>query len=148
MQRYEIVVGDILSHPKVQEMRNYKHHASIDCLEHSLYVSKTAYKVAGKLNLDAKSVARGALLHDFYLYDWHVEGSHEGLHGFNHAALALENATAYFELNPLERDIIEKHMWPLNLRFPSYVESYIVMVVDKYCTVMETLNLFIRRSIK
>ena len=140
MDPYDVLVEDILNHPRVQEMRLYKHHGQVDCLAHSIHVSKTAYRLAKIFRLDVRSVARGALLHDFYLYDWHVKGSHKGLHGFNHAMLALENATKYFDLSLMEQDIIEKHMWPLNLKFPSYLESYLVMVVDKYCSVIEYLQ--------
>jgi uncharacterized protein len=44
-------------------------------------------------------------------------------------------------MNNIEKDIIEKHMWPLTLRLPRYKESYVVLMVDKYCALTETLNL-------
>jgi uncharacterized protein len=134
---YENIVKDIINHPKVQEMKDYRHHHKIDCLSHSIHVSRLSYKLAKRFGMDEVSVARGALLHDFYLYDWHIRNSHKGLHGFNHAKEALKNAEMYFDLNSLEKDIIKKHMWPLNLGFPSYRESYLVMFVDKYCSLVE-----------
>lgn len=142
---YDEIVSDILKHPKVQEMKGYNHHDQVDCLTHSLHVSRVAYQVTKKMGLDYRSTARGALLHDFYLYDWHIKGSHKGLHGFNHAELALKNADLYFELNDLERDIILKHMWPLNFKFPNHLESYLVMVIDKYCSTIEIVNSLWRR---
>ena len=46
-----------------------------------------------------------------------------------------------YSLNNIEKDIIEKHMWPLTLRLPKYKESYVVLMVDKYCALFETWNL-------
>ena len=46
-----------------------------------------------------------------------------------------------FCLNVIEKDIIEKHMWPLTIRLPKYKESFIVSFVDKYCSTAEIFNL-------
>ena len=60
-------------------------------------------------------------------------------HGFTHPKVALDNAVKYFNLNNIEKDIIEKHMWPLTIRkVPKYKESVIVTMVDKYCSTQET----------
>jgi len=40
-------------------------------------------------------------------------------------------------LNDTEKDIIEKHMWPLTIRLPKNKESLVVSLVDKYCSFME-----------
>ena len=62
-------------------------------------------------------------------------------HGFTHPRTALENACKYFNLNEIEKDIIEKHMWPLTLRkVPKYKESVVVTMVDKYCSTKETFS--------
>jgi uncharacterized protein len=44
-------------------------------------------------------------------------------------------------LNDIEKDIIEKHMWPLTLKLPKYKEAFIVSFVDKYCAFMESIRL-------
>jgi uncharacterized protein len=49
-------------------------------------------------------------------------------------------------MNNIEKDIIEKHMWPLTLRLPRYKESYVVLMVDKYCAFSETLNLISKKD--
>jgi uncharacterized protein len=82
---------------------------------------------------------RGALLHDYFLYDWHVPAPEHNLHGFSHAGAALKNAKRDFEINRLEQDIIEKHMFPLNIRPPKYRESIIVCLADKLCATKETV---------
>jgi uncharacterized protein len=127
-------------------MKNYMQHGDISCYTHSLHVSYISFRLCKKLGLDYLSAARGGLLHDFFLYDWHSDkNSHTGLHGFVHPGIAMKNANKYFALNNIEEDIIEKHMWPLTLRLPKYRESYVVLMVDKYCAFDETLNLISKK---
>lgn len=134
-------VGDILVHPDVQSMDRYPHHGSVTCFEHSFCVSYYSYLLADHLGLDKVSTARGGLLHDFYLYDWHKKENRKGLHGFTHAKLSLANSQSRFTLVPMEEDIILKHMWPLQPRLPSYLESYLVCMVDKFISLIEVVKL-------
>lgn len=130
-------IGDLENTEIVQSMNKYIHHGEVTCLDHTMNVSYLSFKICKRFNLDYRSAARGGLLHDFYLYDWHIPGSHTGLHGFNHSAISLENAEKYFTLNKREKDIILKHMWPLTYKLPRYKESFIVLTVDKYCSASE-----------
>ena len=41
-------------------------------------------------------------------------------------------------LTPVEQDIILKHMFPLTLQPPRYLESLLVCLVDKGCSLYET----------
>jgi uncharacterized protein len=90
------------------------------------------------LRLDYRSAARGGLLHDYFLYDWHH--APYKLHGFKHPNRALKNAQNDFDLNKIEIDIIKKHMWPLTVTPPRYLESLIVGMVDKGCTISEVIR--------
>lgn len=139
---YNKLVSDLLEDQIVLEMMDYIQHGSTTCYQHCVNVSYYSYKIAKKFNLDTRSIARAALLHDLFLYDWHKEKPVKQLfkkHGFTHPQTALNNATKYFNLNAKEKDIILKHMWPLTLKLPKYKESYIVMLVDKYCCLLESL---------
>lgn len=131
----------LIRHEKISEMEKYVQHGDVTCLEHSLCVSYRSYQVCKRLGFDYRSAARGGLLHDFFLYDWHGKKQYKGFHGFKHAKVALDNACMYFELNEKEKDIIRKHMWPLNLTLPKHRESYVVMIIDKYCALLETTNI-------
>lgn len=141
-------IGDLINHEMVRSMKNYVQHCDIDCLEHSLYVSYSSYLICRRLGLDDRSAARGGLLHDFFLYDWHVKNQHRGLHGFAHPHIALQNANRYFQLNELEQDIISKHMWPLTISLPQHKEAFIVAMADKYCAFMEICNFRERRNVR
>ncbi|MFP4077618.1 MAG: HD domain-containing protein [Candidatus Izemoplasmataceae bacterium] len=135
---------EILIHPKFHELKRYTHHKGITLFDHSISVAYRAFRVAKKLRLDKRAVVRGALLHDFYLYDWHVEGKKERKplfkkHGFTHAKTAYDNARQYFTLTKKEKDIIVKHMFPLNWRPPRYLESWIVNFTDDFTSLSEAV---------
>ena len=44
------------------------------------------------LKVNEKALIRGALLHDYFLYDWHIKRKGHHFHGFTHPATALRNA--------------------------------------------------------
>lgn len=137
---YKNCISDLAQNEIICSMDSFIQHSNITCLEHSIYVSYISYLVCRRLGLDYCSAARGGLLHDFFLYDWHITKSNKGLHGFTHPYTALENANKLFYLNDLEKDIIVKHMWPLTVKLPKYKEAFIVTFVDKYCAFMETIK--------
>lgn len=146
-QEYKKCISDLIEHDLVWSMKKFIQHSDINCLEHSFYVSYCSYLVCMQLGFDYCSAARGGLLHDFFLYDWHIEKPYKGMHGFIHPFIAFENANKYFYLNKLEKDIIQKHMWPLSIRLPRYRESFVVAFVDKYCAFMEIINFGRKKSI-
>lgn len=128
--------------PQIGQMRRYIQHGCVTTYEHCLRVAKMAFWLNRRLNLraDELSLVRGAMLHDFYLYDWHDCDRVTRWHGLTHPAAALKNADALFELNDTERDIILNHMWPLTLRHcPRSREAAIVCLADKLCSGEETV---------
>ena len=122
--------------------KNFVQHGDLSCYEHSLHVAERSLRLADlfHVQVDRRSLVRGALLHDYFLYDWHHRHpSHRG-HARKHANRALRNAVRDFPLNDIERDIIAKHMFPLNLKPPRYRESILVCLADKLCTLQEILS--------
>ncbi len=152
-KEYFECVEDLLLLPDVQKLNNYTQHLNTSRLNHSIYVSYLSYKVCKKLGLDYRSAARGGLLHDLYLYDWRVERQPEGRHAFAHPKVALRNAKGLVDLNDIECDSIEKHMWPITFKMPRYKESLIVSLIDTYSAGVEmtdsiinsTQNLLLRK---
>lgn len=72
----------------------------------------------------------------FLNYPENLHRDHK-LHGFYHARKAMENAQRDFGLNPLEANIIHRHMFPLNPTPPKYKESVVVTCADKICATRE-----------
>lgn len=140
-EEYIDLIAPIVEHHEFKKLKGFNHHKG-SVFTHSVLVSYLSYKIARKFNLDYTSIARGGLLHDFFLYDWKIEGklnkkSFMKKHGFTHAREAFDNANHFFEINEIEKDIIIKHMFPLNLPPPKTFESCIVTMVDKYVAIVE-----------
>ena len=92
------VVGHLISHPRFQKLDGIVQHHHSTRLEHSVNVSYTSYKIAKKFGWDAKSTARGGLLHDFFYYDWRVTKFNKS-HAWVHPRIAVRNARKLVNLN-------------------------------------------------
>lgn len=129
---YEIATP-ILENEEYQTLKGFMAHKDFSVYAHSLAVAILSYNYARakKLDLDYPSLIRGALLHDYYLYDWHKRHVGHRLHGFCHPAWSLHNAKIRYKLNPIECNIIRSHMWPLTFfHFPHCKEAWIVSKMD------------------
>lgn len=143
IRQFNSELRNLIKHSEVQRMKEYIQHGTTSTYEHCISVVKASYKLDRFLhaNSNKKALLKGAMLHDFYLYDWHVKGSHEGLHGYHHADAAIVNAKKHFNIGKIEEDIIFSHMWPLNLtRVPRGREAWIVCMADKYVSVKEIFD--------
>jgi len=138
---YKDCIKELIENKAVRGLHNFVQHGNVSRLEHSLFVSYKSFLLCKKLGLDYYSAARGGLLHDFFLYNRQVEKPCKGLHCFVHPKVALDNASKYFNLNEIEKDIIKKHMWPLTTEPPKYMETLVVSCVDKYCATLEFANM-------
>ena len=124
---------------RLQEEKLAKQHGSTSVYQHSINVAYLSLWLAGRLPLrtDRRALVRGALLHDYFLYDWHVKDESHKWHGFIHAGFALKNASRDFELNLVEQNMISAHMFPLGMKIPRYRESLILCAADKICATEE-----------
>lgn len=141
---FKSVVKEIVNNDNFKKMREIKQHRFTNCYEHSINVATKCFIFAKRKNIkiDVKSLVRGALLHDFYLYDWRENKKKYKFHAYTHPSVALENAVKEFgELNNIERDIILSHMWPVTFfKFPKYKESFLVCFSDKICALKEVFG--------
>ena len=145
------ILCDIKRNPKVKLMKTYNQHGKTSTYLHCKKVAEVSYKIdkVFKLNCNKRELLRGAMLHDFFLYDWHITGRNINkslnpfkLHGFVHPELAKNNAEKEFTLSKNEKHIIETHMWPLTLRkLPMSREAWVVTIADKYCSIRETIHI-------
>ncbi len=135
-------VRELLQNRDVRSMSSFVQHGNVSTLEHCVSVAYISFEIGKRLPLrvDFRSLIRGAVLHDFFLYDWHVGSGRKELHAFAHPRTALRNAEARFRLNDCERDVILRHMWPLTPAPPRCPEAWIVGAADKYCSLIETLS--------
>ena len=125
--------------------REFVQHGDVSVYEHVVAVAVESCRMADVLAchgiaVDRPSLVRGALLHDYFLYDWHDPEPWHRLHGFRHPFFALRNAEADFALGERERNIIVRHMFPLVPVPPTCREAWIVCGADKLVALRETLD--------
>ncbi len=139
-EEFNLIIKDLINNNVVLEMKKYMQHCNTSCFEHCYNVSYICYKISKKFNLDYKSAARGAMLHDLFLYDWRLpkkDRVEKGMHAFTHGLRALNNANKTFELNEIEKDMILHHMWPVTIIPPKTKEGFLLTLIDKYCAMIE-----------
>ena len=75
-------------------VKNFIQHGKTTVYAHCIDVALTACELAETHNFDVNysAMITGALLHDYFLYDWHIPQKHFGLHGFTHPYTAANNA--------------------------------------------------------
>ncbi len=117
--------------------RSFIQHGDVSVYGHVLAVARASICMARVLSrvgiaVDVHALVRGALLHD-------SDSSHR-LHGFRHPFFALDRAEEDFDLTPIERNIIARHMFPLVPIPPACREAWIVCLADKACALGETIG--------
>lgn len=129
-KEYKKIVKDIFRNIEFKKLCNIEHHG-ISRMEHSIKISYYSYKIAKKLRMDYVSVARGGLLHDFFLDGDERNGKRKFLDTFTHPKKALQTSIDNFNVNEIEKNIIVSHMFPIYTAIPKYKESILVNLVDK-----------------
>ncbi|WP_253200962.1 HD domain-containing protein [Collinsella sp. zg1085] len=124
--------------------RNFIQHGTVSVYAHVISVAMRSLAFADVLRrlhikVDRPSLIRGALLHDYFLYDWHDPDPAHKIHGFTHPFIALARAREDFQLSHCEETIIKRHMFPLVPIPPSCREAWIVCIADKICALHETI---------
>lgn len=155
-------VEEILLNKEFQKRQLFYHHYHTTVWEHSINVSFTCFLIAKKLKLNKKVCAISGLLHDFYPYAWlyneELAKIDNGIyvseigkknkffkqHGFTHAEAATKNYLKYFYyLQDVKiTNSIKRHMFPLNIIPPKYIEGYVLTLVDKYISLKDIFKHF------
>ena len=117
----------------LRRMEKFTQHGDTSCLLHTIAVAYYSIKIAEFFGIKYKKrdLIRGALLHDYFLYDWHDGEKERRIHGFTHPMTALRNADRDFDLTD---------MFPLTVIPPTCREGWIVCLADKYCSLYETFK--------
>ena len=125
-------------------------HGCTTIYQHSIHVAYVSLFLMEKwhIPLDEISLVKGALLHDYFLYDWHENDASHRLHGFHHPNTALRNALRDYKLNKREENMIARHMFPLTPVPPGCREAWLVCLADKWCAMKETLRPAFRKLLR
>lgn len=138
-KEYKRIIKDILRNKEFKKLYNIEHHG-ISRWEHLIKISYYSYRIAKRLNFDYKSVARGGILHDFYLDGDERSNKNKFIDTFIHPKKALQTSNTIFNLNNIENNIIISHMFPIYPSIPKYKESILVNLVDKVIGLKEMVT--------
>ncbi|MDR1956672.1 MAG: HD domain-containing protein [Treponema sp.] len=138
---FDTYAQDILGHELFLEGKNVFSHGSVTIHDHSIAVAELSFSmIENSRTIDKRCVVRAALLHDFFLYEWHVPGMRYILHGWAHPVIAARKAREIFHISPKEYACIKTHMWPWTLfHIPLSREGWIISLADKIIAMKETL---------
>ena len=130
-EEYNFLIKDIIEHDEFKKTKNIVHHG-LNRFDHSYRVSYYSYRIARFMGLSYEDVARGGLLHDFFLIDnKSINIKEKASTLVNHPKYASRYSEKYFNLTEKEKDIISTHMFPVcPTRVPKYAESWLVDIVD------------------
>lgn len=132
-QALEDVYQSFLHDERILKMKKISMHRGSNCFIHSFKVAKLAIKRAlrhHKGNL--YTILVGAILHDYYLYDWREDRSKMRHHMGSHPYTAAENAQRDFKVYDKIKEAIRSHMWPVNIAdYPRTKEARIISNADK-----------------
>lgn len=145
---YYEIEKDILEHPEYQKLKNYIHHGD-NRFNHCIRVSYSSYKKGLRKGLNTTSLARAGLLHDFFFTNNQaLPFKHRKYILAHHPEYSCMHAKKYFELTPLEEDIIISHMYPLNKKKPLYPESRLLIHFDRRISIYEGIIIRILNKIR
>lgn len=138
-EEFVTVAKPIFLHEMYQSMKDIAHHDG-SAYDHCLKVAYCAYRMAKRWGWDVEATIRGALLHDFHLYQFSKREGRNALaegvrHSRNHPKHALANALMYWDISGKEKDIIVNHMFPFAV--PRCREAWLISFADKYVAVWE-----------
>ena len=141
-EKFKEVIHSVTESREYRSMKQFRHHIGSTAYRHSIKVAYLCYLHCEKHGKNCRNteLLRGALLHDFYLYDCHAKGARLR-HCTKHPRIALENAQKiYPDLSETERDIIKHHMFPVTPVPPHTREGWIVCMYDKVATISDCIS--------
>ena len=141
-QQLEEIYQSFLNDERILKMKEITMHRGSNCYFHSFKVAKLAVKRALRHKKgDLEVILIGAILHDYYLYDWRVDRSKMRHHMSSHPYTAAENAERDFGIHEPIKKVIQSHMWPVNFKdFPKTKEARIISNADKAIYLKEIIS--------
>ena len=122
--------------------KGFIQHGICTVYDHSVQVAVLSVSLTRCLRLPVNYniLVRAALLHDYFLYDWHEKKPEHMIHGFTHPGKAHAQAKRDFDLKHVESDMIKHHMFPLTPMPPKTREGALLCLADKLCATSETIR--------
>ncbi len=125
------------------EMKQFIAHSDITVYQHCVAVCRKALELCRTydIKVNKEELVFSCLLHDYYLYDWHINEKGRKLHGTHHQIIAADNAKRDYQISDKIYSIIKTHMFPLPPQYiPKYKEAWVLTWADKIVATKEALK--------
>lgn len=140
---------DIFRSEPFHEAETTSHHCGYTIANHEIHVCIIALFLVTVLSaigihFRVCELVRGIMCHDLGLVGRYDGKFHSGPDcAFRHPKESKKEAEKICgSLTPREADVITKHMFPLSTTgIPSYKETWLITIADKWCAVTEGLHL-------
>ncbi len=139
-KEFEELIRRIVSSEDYTALKHARHHLRSNVYDHSVKVAYFCYRHHKRhgTKLALEELIRGALLHDYYLYDRRKKERAHRFHGITHPRYALINAARkYPDLSHTETDMIRRHMFPLTLIPPKTKGGWLICLYDKLAAISD-----------
>lgn len=133
---------EIIESEKYRQLLDFKQHKTSNTFVHSVFVTLKALSFAHdhRIKVDVEALVKMCLLHDYYLYDWHIK-PHPVHHATMHPLRAAKNAERDFGIDKFVKRGIQSHMWPIGFsRMPNSREAWILTYADKCVALNEVFG--------
>lgn len=134
------LISDIIRSDEFRQMKHHRHHVKSNARDHSIKVAFLCYQYHKKFSPDInlREFVRGALLHDYYLYDWHDRTPDTRFHLVAHPHRAWRNVVHHYpDLTRIQRDMILHHMFPLTPIPPTTKAGWALWFYDKVAAISD-----------
>ncbi len=148
LEYVKTVGAEIIASPEFQEAYHQAHHFRGNVATHMINTAYYSYCLCILLNKVGIKTRTDDLIISCLCHDLGIVGNrhHKYTTGpeccMQHPVDSVPIAKRLMGgLSPRQEDTILTHMWPLSSSRPHYREGYILTLIDKYCSVLETSGL-------
>ncbi len=142
-QKLEDTYHHYLHDERVLKMKEVPAHRGSNTYVHTFELVKEVMRkaVKSRKELDLENLLIATIFHDYYLYDWRKVKDRPHPHGKYHPHIAVVNAKRDFDISDKAAEMIETHMWPLNLfHIPKGKEARLLCNIDTLVAFKECLT--------
>lgn len=147
LQKVNQLGEEVLNSDRFLSAWDIPHHGNVSVAMHSLHVAKESCRIADWLQrhgvkISDEDAVRSSLLHDIGMTERRVFSSPSWRKAYTHPDRGTEIAEKEYHANEIQKDAIQRHMWPICVIPPSHVAGWVVLALDKMATeaVISTLT--------
>ena len=142
LQKVNQLGEEVLNSERFLSAWDIPHHGNVSVAMHSMHVAKESCRIAAWLRrhgvkISDEDAVRSSLLHDIGMTERRVFSSPSWKKAYTHPDRGSEIAEKEYHANEIQKDAIQRHMWPICVIPPSHVAGWVVLAADKISSMKE-----------